>query len=148
MTSHLAEGDMEKIQGSFPFVVVYDATVRIFNDIRNDIFLSRKCIYRREWLIHDRNHDSHTWRRPRRPVSTRIIAVLTSWVSYRTVSVSDAWRSWLQYYWFAWRISIPVSFFSSDHKLCREREPSHVMPEESCLQYVYLTRNELRVLRN
>lgn len=102
--------------------------------------------------------DSHIRRRRRRRlVSTRIIAVLTSWLSYRTISDRSVTRDdpSLQYYWFAWRISIPVSFFRptinfanvSSVMLCPRTEMLAICKCIS-LSPSPVSRNELRVLRN
>lgn len=174
VNSHSVEGKMrrerkkkkKKIQGFFPFAVVYDA--RIFNDTSRDIsplenvFTSgmtrtivadshiRRRRRRRRWRRRRR-------RRRRRLVSTRIIAVLTSWLSYRTISDRSVTRDdpSLQYYWFAWRISIPVSFFRptinfanvSSVMLCPRTEMPAICKCIS-LSPSPVSRNELRVPRN
>lgn len=158
--SHSVEGKMkrekkkEKIQGFFPFAVVYDAG--IFNDTSRDISPLENVFT--SGMTRTIVADSHIRRRRRRRlVSTRIIAVLTSWLSYRTISDRSVTRDdpSLQYYWFAWRISIPVSFFRptinfanvSSVMLCPRTEMLAICKCIS-LSPSPVSRNELRVLRN
>lgn len=136
------------------FPVVYDAG--IFNDTSRDISPLENVFT--SGMTRTIVADSHIRRRRRRRlVSTRIIAVLTSWLSYRTISDRSVTRDdpSLQYYWFAWRISIPVSFFRptinfanvSSVMLCPRTEMLAICKCIS-LSPSPVSRNELRVLRN